>query len=426
MQIKQFAISGLFGAFQRVIPFHTHPEEAQELSLVLLHGPNGSGKTTCLNMIDGMMALDFSIFREIPFDTATLGFSTGDTLSVSQSRANQPLHVRFRDNHAVLHPRRSGPNTPSDKRIVQEFQEEFFSATQTIRFELLHTWRRTSPATHEQDDIEWDVSFPAPYRSRHGPLRTNPMRGPRSRSRKQSLADRVARFIADAQVNYRRFFRSSEPDFLSGIITRLQADTPSDATAPELLDRLTAVKRQADDYERLGVQADTWDFEIARRYLLELIEPANREGLSVMTAATEVLEARAREQTLLAERLLIFEDILNEYFRDKTIMVDPRLGLTIKGISGDRLTEQNLSSGEHHLLYLMVAALETQRRGTVLAIDEPELSMHISWQRKLIDSLRKCASNASPQMLLATHSPDIVGGYRDYLVEFGNVDELLR
>ena len=143
-----------------------------------------------------------------------------------------------------------------------------------------------------------------------------------------------------------------------------------------------------------------------------------------MTAATEVLESRAREQELVAERLRTFERTINGYFRDKKIRVEPRKGFIISGLSDEQLPEESLSSGEYHLLYLMVAALTTQRRGTVLAIDEPELSMHMSWQRRLIDSLLECASNASPQLLLATHSPDIVGGYRDYLVEFGNTDEL--
>jgi predicted ATPase len=66
----------------------------------------------------------------------------------------------------------------------------------------------------------------------------------------------------------------------------------------------------------------------------------------------------------------------------------------------------------------MVAALVTKRRGTVIAIDEPEMSMHIAWQRKLVDALLRCASNASPQFIFATHAPDIVAEHRESLVAF--------
>ena len=420
MQIQELEITNLFGAFERSVPFGTHGEEEQALSLVLLHGPNGSGKTTSLRMIDGLMTLNFDVFREIPFGRCTLRFSTGEELSVAQDARGAPLQVQFGHLSVLLHPKQSGPLDPTDAGLVEEFRRNFFTDTQKISYEYIHTWRLIPRDMHDDEQVERDLFFDH-YGRREGPL-------PRRRPRRPRpyLADRVARFIADAQVNYRRFFRSNERDFLSAIIQRLQAGTQPETTASNLLNRLLAVREQEDAYERLGVERDRWDFELARSFLEQLSDPASTEGLSVMTAAAEVLETRAREQRLLAERLLTFERTLNSYFRDKRIKVEPRDGFSITNVSEEQLPEYNLSSGEYHLLYLMVAALTTQRRGTVLAIDEPELSMHISWQRRIIDSLRECSSNASPQLLLATHSPDIVGEYRDYLVEFGDTDELRR
>ena len=418
MQIEQFKVSHLFGAFERVIPFDTHGEDEQALSLVLLHGPNGSGKTTCLRMIDGFMSLNFDVFREIPFGQCELKFNTGDEISVSQEDIGEPLQVRFGAHNAVLHHAKSGPLEPTKARSVKEFREHFFAETQKINVEYIHTRRTTESAPLLEGEIDIDAIL------RYS---GDPRRSVRHKGRRNlTLAERVGRFIADAQVNYRRFFRSNEPDFLSAIIERLRAGTQPDATSAQLVERLTTVRSNEDTYERLGVERTRWDFELARSYLDQLGEPTTNEGLSVMAAATEVLESRAREQELLAERLRAFERTINRYFRDKEIRVDPRTGFVISRPGGEQLSEESLSSGEYHLLYLMVAALTTQRRGTVLAIDEPELSMHISWQRQLIDSLLECASNASPQLLLATHSPDIVGEYRDYLVEFGNADELRR
>ena len=420
MQIQEFKIARLFGAFERSIAFGTHSEEEQALSLVLLHGPNGSGKTTSLRMIDGMMTLNFNVFREkIPFDSCTLQFSTGEEISVAQDTPGAPLQVQFGDLSVMLHPEQHGPLDPADTRLVKEFTQNFHTATQRIRFEYIHTWRITPWALLDDEQVERD-----PLADHYGPSAGSPRRRPRRP--RPSLADRVARFIAEAQVNYRRFFRSNEPDFLSAIIQRLQAGTQPETTASILLDRLLTVREQEGAYERLGVERDQWDFDLARSYLEQLSDPGSAEGLSVMTAAAEVLETRAREQKLVAERLLTFERTMNGYFRDKQIEVEPRNGFSITNVLGEQLAEDSLGSGEYHLLYLMVAALTTRRRGTVLAIDEPELSMHISWQRRIIDSLRACSANASPQLLLATHSPDIVGEYREYLVEFGDTDELRR
>lgn len=65
----------------------------------------------------------------------------------------------------------------------------------------------------------------------------------------------------------------------------------------------------------------------------------------------------------------------------------------------------------------MVAALVTRRRGTVIAIDEPEMSMHIAWQRRLVPALVECASGAEPLFIFATHSPDVASSFPQALVE---------
>jgi len=129
-----------------------------------------------------------------------------------------------------------------------------------------------------------------------------------------------------------------------------------------------------------------------------------------------MLESRLAERVLVAERLRTFEDVMGTFFIDKSVKVDGKIGLNIITRTGALLREDQLSSGEYHLLYLMVAALTTRRRGTIIAIDEPEMSMHISWQRRLVSALVKCASGAEPQFIFATHSPDIAAEYPESMI----------
>jgi predicted ATPase len=133
----------------------------------------------------------------------------------------------------------------------------------------------------------------------------------------------------------------------------------------------------------------------------------------------ESLEARADLRKLVIDRLLTFEQIMAEFLDDKSVIVGDADGLRIEAADKSRLSEGQLSSGEYHLLYLMVSALVAKRRGTVIAIDEPEMSMHIAWQRKLIANLIRCASNAVPQFIFATHSPDVVAEWREFMVRLG-------
>jgi hypothetical protein len=114
---------------------------------------------------------------------------------------------------------------------------------------------------------------------------------------------------------------------------------------------------------------------------------------------------------LIANRLVQFENIMDEFLVGKSVKINSRDGLSIIGTSGT-LTERNLSSGEFHFLYMMVAALLCQRTGTIIAIDEPELSLHVSWQRRLVSGLSKCAAGASPLFFLATHATAISANHK--------------
>ena len=57
----------------------------------------------------------------------------------------------------------------------------------------------------------------------------------------------------------------------------------------------------------------------------------------------------------------------------------------------------------------------------VCIADEPELSLHLSWQEQLITSLRTVNPNA--QVVFATHSPDIVSTYSDHVFDMEKIQK---
>lgn len=55
----------------------------------------------------------------------------------------------------------------------------------------------------------------------------------------------------------------------------------------------------------------------------------------------------------------------------------------------------------------------------VYVADEPELSLHVIWQEKLLRSLTKLAQQC--QFIVATHSPDIAGGFGDKIIDLARL-----
>ena len=76
---------------------------------------------------------------------------------------------------------------------------------------------------------------------------------------------------------------------------------------------------------------------------------------------------------------------------------------------------------EKQLLILFIEALLQRQRPFIFLADEPELSLHISWQRGILSAIRSINPNA--QIVVATHSPEIAGKFRDCLMD---MEDILR
>lgn len=122
-------------------------------------------------------------------------------------------------------------------------------------------------------------------------------------------------------------------------------------------------------------------------------------------------------------RIEMFFKLVNTFFAEtkKKIDIDKEKNTIIfRTKNGEILQLQNLSAGEKQLLYLLLTVFLMDEKPAILLLDEPELSLHITWQENLLESLRKL--NPACQIIMTTHSPSIfVNGWRDHLVFVDNL-----
>jgi predicted ATP-dependent endonuclease of OLD family len=94
--------------------------------------------------------------------------------------------------------------------------------------------------------------------------------------------------------------------------------------------------------------------------------------------------------------------------RGKSLTLSDNL-LQVLLADGRSLPIAGLSSGEKHLIKILLASM-TAGPNSVL-IDEPELSMHIDWQRIFVKTI--LSLNPNSQLILATHSPEVMADMDD-------------
>ena len=87
---------------------------------------------------------------------------------------------------------------------------------------------------------------------------------------------------------------------------------------------------------------------------------------------------------------------------------------------GNRLPLDSLSSGEQHELVLHYDLLFRVQANTIVLIDEPELSLHVSWQKRFLPDLLEVAKLSTFDAIVATHSPYIIGERDDLMAGLGD------
>ncbi len=110
----------------------------------------------------------------------------------------------------------------------------------------------------------------------------------------------------------------------------------------------------------------------------------------------------------------LFFKKINEFFQPtgKTIGQRKTDKAIVFNQNGTELSLYQLSSGEKQLLTILLTVLFQDEKPFILLLDEPEISLHLRWQYKLIDTIR--ALNPNCQVIIATHSPSLFSdGWND-------------
>ncbi len=438
MRITKISIRDLFG----IESFSYDIELKNEYGITIIHGPNGSGKTVLFKMIDGLFNERYSVFWQYPFRQFIVHFNDGENITVSRmilenkidfgfptiqySKAPEQLFEMKREPRSLA--RRSirinfpDDLPPEDMRI---FLEQITSEEKSMRSDSQFPY-----SEDEQEHPQWlgglSKDLNVIFIDTNRLLIPNPKREDRNRTQRQSktiqqnsedLSKKIQGLIFKADAESKML----DSSFPKRIVERVlqQVEDPMDyTTIKEQLQKLQEKRSGLIDSGLIEPDKDDTTFDIPDMEKDTQQERTLRTVLEMYIGDTgNKLEVYQE----LANKIKLFKEIVQGVFSNKEIHIS-KDGFKIKSSVARDIPLDELSSGEQHLLvlvYKLLFRLKTQVDELIL-IDEPEISLHITWQKRFIDDLieinKLTEGQSKLDIVIATHSPAIINGRLDMLV----------
>ena len=168
----------------------------------------------------------------------------------------------------------------------------------------------------------------------------------------------------------------------------------------------------------VATELDWQIYQLQRKYLDYQVNIGNRI-IEVLQSGQEDAAIKAQA---ISEPKRKFQGMIDSLFSDTGKQLIRSQNDIAFSQLGERLTPYQLSSGEKQMLVILLTVLIEDNKPYVLFMDEPEVSLHIEWQERLINTIRLI--NPNVQIILTTHSPAVImNGWTDSVTEVSDISD---
>ena len=422
--ISHVKIEGLWGDKSFSIPFFDNVN--------VIIGPNASGKTTIINILMYALTGNLSRLFEYAFDSVEItltSFANKKKLNVRIAQTNDKCTFEIGGKSVPLPPvgNFSAFLSQSSPAQLAGFRRHFSMEFSAIRTQLAGlvpaAWlpvSRRLPIT-EEDEEDRKIS---------------------RRSNLESVDECLSQLLSLLR-NYRISLDSTlselRKEFQKHALENILYDKSHDAM-PDFVDfppltendktRLLEAFRDVGLADKEIEARVDGHFDAAEKALEQLrIRP---NSLPLSTVFVIPLIHRTKQMLVFAKQLEeermklfaplnLYQQTINDFMgTNKILTVTSKGDLNIDQSPKRRdLNWRLMSSGEKQLLILLTQALVYEKDPVVYVADEPELSLHVTWQERLLKAITSLAGRC--QLIVATHSPDIAGAFPDNIIDLGRL-----
>ena len=431
MKIKSIKIDKLFEIFDYNISF------SNKENLLIITGPNGFGKTMILNIIFNLFNRKFLFFQKLVFEAITISLDNNISIVISKKLEKKKPKVKFffaQNNKEIETFDYSDKLEIDFARKLQRYLPvvqldnlrwmDHRTNRILIMDELINEYADQLPEDASKNLLS--IKFSQTNEILDG-LRVHLIREQRLFKKVQNI-DRNYREEKDQTImieTIQTYANELKKMILQSSQQSFKISQELDSSYPNRLIRENG-KVSKDEYNIRFNKLKEKQVKLKKNSLYE----SKQEVLGYSEADSKALlvylddlERKLGVFDNLLEKLELFTSILNDRrFTYKTIQIDREKGFYFKTNKGKELELTQLSSGEQHEVVLLYELIFNAKQNVLVLIDEPEISLHITWQKEFLNDLLRIIKIQNIQVVIATHSPAIINDRWDLVYNLEKVD----
>ena len=408
--LRAIHITKLFGIFDYSI-------HLKEEGITILTGPNGYGKTTILKIIHAISKKDILYFFNLSFAQIQLIFDEkSQKVSIKKQEEGETILTIHQGGKMLLRTGRDGLmerlkqasrrshmwiDRIGEDAWIEHGSDRVLNANMLMRDVLP---KYSNQLGMFEEAFQFPV-VPEVYLIREQRL----LRRVEQTTRRRYVEEDATNYFSETIEEYSKELKAHISEVLNSYS---QITQQLDSSFP---------KRLFDEQNEISEGDFTARFEEIKdvqkelnRYGLSVIQEDNHptykpENAKALAVYLEDTEKKLAVFSHLLDKLNLFNDILNgRRFAYKKIHISREDGFKFLTKDNKDLPLTELSSGEQQEVVLLYELLFSVKSNTLVLIDEPEISLHVAWQKEFLNDLIKIAELQEVEVIVATHSPQII------------------
>lgn len=392
-------------------------------------GANGSSKTTFLSLIEAALLVDLNVLGSIDFERIFISFkeSTFNNLQITKDLSDEIPVVHYQFDDGIVYDLPCTDSYGRLYRLSSKFRESLNEVKRVLSSAIDISWLSVNRGDSVSTDLE-----------RRGE------NSDRFRNMVDAKLQDLIRNLVIFQLQLESEANKVSNKFKEDVLSLMLYNEEFDSYNSEMVEKFASIdtnSMQAALYRAFNAMGLDQDKKTAiRKHIQSIKEVVEKVKSSQRIELNDVFVLALINRTFsiidiskehenqtneIFEPIENFKKYLKGFMPEKEFVFNKEnSGEYSVLLKGDKQREvslgiTSLSSGEKQLFILLSEALLQREKPYIFIADEPELSLHIGWQKRILGELLKLNPNA--QIIVATHSPEIAGNFPNNVINMSNI-----